>query len=119
MNDNALRILEYNKIIDMLCEYATCEGGTKLCRELKPYTHFEKINQSFSQIRFCHQESFRHQAVLYWDIQLEQIHLYKYLDYIFYFVQVYNFFLFFLLTLYAHHYNMHQEYQESYNQYLD
>lgn len=36
MNAKTLRTLEYNKIIDMLCEHATCASGKELCKKLKP-----------------------------------------------------------------------------------
>ena len=44
MNENSLRILEYNKIIDRLAELATCEEGRRLCRELKPSRSYDRIN---------------------------------------------------------------------------
>jgi DNA mismatch repair protein MutS2 len=36
MNKKALKTLEYNKIIDMLCERATCGPGRKKCESLLP-----------------------------------------------------------------------------------
>lgn len=44
MNDKVLRTLEYNKIIDILTEYASSTSGKELCRELKPSDNLEDIN---------------------------------------------------------------------------
>ena len=44
MNDKVLRILEYNKIIERLCDHATSEPGRKLCRELSPMTKISDIS---------------------------------------------------------------------------
>ncbi|MEG1291452.1 MAG: endonuclease MutS2, partial [Lachnospiraceae bacterium] len=43
MNEKVLKTLEYNKIIDMLIEYATSESGTMLCKQLKPFTDLATI----------------------------------------------------------------------------
>ena len=43
MNNKALQILEYNKIIDRLTDKATSEPGRKLCRDLLPMTALEII----------------------------------------------------------------------------
>lgn len=45
MNEKALRVLEYNKIIDMLQEKASCPGGKELCKNLLPSTNIEEINE--------------------------------------------------------------------------
>lgn len=44
MNDKVLRILEYNKIIERLCDHATSEPGRRLCRELSPMTKISDIS---------------------------------------------------------------------------
>ncbi|MDE7341692.1 MAG: endonuclease MutS2 [Lachnospiraceae bacterium] len=46
MNNKALQILEYNKIIDRLTDKATSEPGRKLCRELLPMTALEEIEHA-------------------------------------------------------------------------
>ncbi len=43
MNEKTLRVLEYNKIIDMLEEKATSSLGKKKINKLKPETDFEKV----------------------------------------------------------------------------
>lgn len=46
MNEKALRTLEYYKIIDMLTEYASTPLGKELCRNLKPMTKLDAVNQA-------------------------------------------------------------------------
>ncbi len=46
MNNKALQILEYNKIIDRLTDKATSEPGRKLCRDLQPMTALEEIEHA-------------------------------------------------------------------------
>lgn len=46
MNNKALQVLEYNKIIDRLTDKATSEPGRKLCRELLPMTALEEIEHA-------------------------------------------------------------------------
>lgn len=43
MNKRSLRILEYNKIIDLLVPFAGSPMGQKLCRRLKPSTDYAEI----------------------------------------------------------------------------
>ncbi len=45
MNKKALRILEYNKIIDLLTDKASSEPGKELCRKLLPMTDIEDIEK--------------------------------------------------------------------------
>jgi DNA mismatch repair protein MutS2 len=45
MNEKALRILEYNKIIEKLTDYATSPMGKDLCKKLLPSTNLEDICQ--------------------------------------------------------------------------
>ncbi|MBD5451365.1 MAG: endonuclease MutS2 [Lachnospiraceae bacterium] len=49
MNEKALRILEYDKIIDMLTEKATSAPGKELCKILKPMTDLAKIEEAQKQ----------------------------------------------------------------------
>lgn len=45
MNEKALRILEYNKIIDMLCESAVSNMGRDIAIELKPSNDLNEIKE--------------------------------------------------------------------------
>lgn len=49
MNNKALHTLEYNKIIDLLCEHATCASGRELCKKLAPSTDLGKIRLAQQQ----------------------------------------------------------------------
>ena len=51
MNEKVLRTLEYNKIIDLLTEYATSESGRELCRKLKPMTDLMTIETAQEQTK--------------------------------------------------------------------
>ena len=51
MNEKVLKTLEYNKIIDLLTEYATSESGRELCRKLKPMTDLEAIEDAQAKTR--------------------------------------------------------------------
>ena len=46
MNNKTLRILEYNKIIDLLTEQATSDAGREICHKLKPMTDLADIQQA-------------------------------------------------------------------------
>lgn len=46
MNNKALSILEYNKIIDKLSEFATSEPGRKICHALTPMTDIDIIREN-------------------------------------------------------------------------
>ncbi len=46
MNEKVLRVLEYNKIIDLLTDRATSDPGRKLCRALTPSCDLEEINRT-------------------------------------------------------------------------
>ena len=49
MNRKALRVLEYDKIIEKLSEHATSEPGRKLCRELEPSTDIKQIRKDLEK----------------------------------------------------------------------
>lgn len=49
MNEKALRILEYNKIINLLIDKATSEPGKALCRNLLPMTDIKEIETAQQQ----------------------------------------------------------------------
>ena len=49
MNEKVLKTLEYNKIIQHLEEKADSEPGKKLCRELRPMTDKEQIDQALNE----------------------------------------------------------------------
>ena len=43
MNKKALKTLEFDKIITTLSEFATCEGGLELCRNIVPMDNIDDI----------------------------------------------------------------------------
>ena len=45
MNEKALQVLEYHKIIQKLTEFAGCEPGKALCRELVPSAEISEIRR--------------------------------------------------------------------------
>lgn len=49
MNDKALRILEYHKIINLLVEKASSAPGKELCQKLLPMTELSEIEQAQQQ----------------------------------------------------------------------
>lgn len=49
MNEKALRILEYDKIIDMLADKATSAPGKELCKVLAPMSDLAKIEEAQKQ----------------------------------------------------------------------
>lgn len=51
MNEKVLKTLEYNKIIDLLTEYATSESGRGLCQKLKPMTDLVSIETAQKQTK--------------------------------------------------------------------
>ncbi|WP_034444921.1 endonuclease MutS2 [Butyrivibrio sp. AE2032] len=46
MNTKALRVLEYDKIINKLTDHASSEPGKKLCKELLPSTDIKEIRKN-------------------------------------------------------------------------
>ncbi len=46
MNQKALHVLEYDKIIEKLTEHATSEPGKRLCRELVPSSDIKEIRKN-------------------------------------------------------------------------
>ena len=51
MNEKVLRTLEYNKIIELLCQKADSDPGRKLCRELLPSTDIDEIRKNQAETR--------------------------------------------------------------------
>lgn len=49
MNEKVLHILEYDKIINILSEFAGSEPGRKMCEKLRPSSNSEWINQAQEQ----------------------------------------------------------------------
>ena len=49
MNQKALKILEYDKIIDLLIAKASCELGREQCRQLVPMHDLEEIRTAQKQ----------------------------------------------------------------------
>ena len=50
MNEKALRILEYQKIISLLVDKASSVPGKELCSKLMPMTDLKKIEDSFAHV---------------------------------------------------------------------
>lgn len=46
MNEKVLKVLEYDKIIEMLVSQAGSDPGRKVCRELLPMTDIDEINKA-------------------------------------------------------------------------
>ena len=46
MNRKVLKTVEYNKIINMLADYASCDGGRAKCQDLEPITDLNAINKA-------------------------------------------------------------------------
>lgn len=46
MDNKTIQALEYNKILELLKKYATCEPGKTLCEKLKPSSDFREVVQS-------------------------------------------------------------------------
>lgn len=51
MNEKVLKTLEYNKILDQLVGYASCEEAKKRCQELRPITDKALIEQQQLQVK--------------------------------------------------------------------
>ena len=49
MNKKTLSKLEYNKIIELLAEAASCPGGERKCKNLKPSTDLTQIETAQEQ----------------------------------------------------------------------
>lgn len=49
MNDKALRILEYHKIINLLVDKATSQPGKDVCRKLAPMTELSEVEEAQQQ----------------------------------------------------------------------
>ncbi len=45
MNEKALKTLEFNKIIDILCSHAGTSGGKELCKKVLPQSDLDTIKQ--------------------------------------------------------------------------
>lgn len=63
MNEKALRILEYNKIIHLLTEYASSEMGKQLCKDLTPSTSLVEIQYEQANTRDALTRLYQHGSV--------------------------------------------------------
>lgn len=63
MNEKALRILEYNKIIHLLTQYASSEMGKQLCKDLTPSTHLVEIQSEQANTRDALSRLYQHGSV--------------------------------------------------------
>lgn len=60
MNEKALKILEYNKIIDRLVEYASSPMGKEQCKTLLPSTNLMEIEQNQAETRDALRRLYQH-----------------------------------------------------------
>ncbi len=63
MNEKSLRILEYNKIIHLLTEYASSEMAKQLCKDLTPSTHLVEIQAEQANTRDALSRLYQHGSV--------------------------------------------------------
>ena len=49
MNNKAIRVLEYNKIIERLVAFATSEPGKQYTASLMPVNDYEKVEHSLKE----------------------------------------------------------------------
>ena len=49
INEKALNILEFNKVISHLTDYADSDPAKNICGRIKPFTDKEKVNESLDQ----------------------------------------------------------------------
>lgn len=80
MNEKALRILEYDKIIDMLTDKATSAPGKELCKVLKPMSDLAKIEEAqkqtadaFSRLVKCGRANFSGNTDISYSIKVLEI----------------------------------------------
>ena len=77
MNEKALRILEYDKIINMLADKATSAPGKELCKVLSPMSDLAKIEEAqkqtadaFSRLVKCGRANFAGNADISYSIKV-------------------------------------------------
>ena len=63
MNKKVLYTLEYHKVIDMLCDRATCGKGRQYCRALKPSSNLAEIQRMQQQTEDALNRIFRKGSV--------------------------------------------------------
>lgn len=63
MNEKALRILEYPKIIEQLCQYAGSPLGKELCKNLIPSTDIVEIEERQAETRDALSRIYQHGTV--------------------------------------------------------
>ena len=51
MNDRALRVLEYNKIISELVKYAVCDTTVQKIEKLRPISDVDELNEMAEQVQ--------------------------------------------------------------------
>ncbi len=49
MNEKVLHVLEYDKIIEQLCDHATSDPGKRMCRELLPSSEIGEIRRNLKK----------------------------------------------------------------------
>ncbi len=70
MNKRSLHILEYDKIISRLCEFATSEPGRSLCASLLPMTDREEIEKAQTETADALARIFRKGSVSFGNARL-------------------------------------------------
>lgn len=63
MNEKALRILEFHKIVHMLSEFASSAPGKALCQQLHPIIDLEQINLEQAETRDALSRLFKRDAI--------------------------------------------------------
>lgn len=69
MNEKSLRILEYNKIIHLLTEYASSEMAKQLCKDLTPSTHLVEIQAEQANTRDALSRLYQHGSVSFFGLE--------------------------------------------------
>lgn len=67
MNEKALHILEYNKIIELLCQKATSDLGRGRCEKLKPSNNLEWIEKSQTETQDALSRIISHHSISFGD----------------------------------------------------
>lgn len=67
MNEKALHILEYNKIIELLCQKATSDLGRGRCEKLKPSNNLEWIEKSQAETQDALSRIISHHSISFGD----------------------------------------------------
>ncbi len=75
MNDKALRVLEYDKIIALLADQATSEGGRALCERLRPLSDLDRIEALQQETKDALDRIFKKGSLSFGGIKSPQLQL--------------------------------------------